>query len=108
LSGLRSLGLDRSDIISHLTIVLGHLARAVAADRDRLVEPTGPTHPAAVVEAMRLLDSQLAHSWTLTELADQLHLSPRLPAPAVQVVHRDAPHGVPGQAAGGDGQVLSY
>jgi AraC-like DNA-binding protein len=50
------------------------LARAVAADRDRLVEPTGPTHP-AVVEAMRLLDSQLAHSWTPTELADQLHLS---------------------------------
>jgi AraC family L-rhamnose operon transcriptional activator RhaR len=72
---VRPLGLHRSDIISHLTLVLGHLARAVAADRDRLVEPTGPTHP-AVVEAMRLLDSQLAHYWTLKELADQLHLSP--------------------------------
>jgi AraC family L-rhamnose operon transcriptional activator RhaR len=72
---VRPLGLHRSDIISHLTLVLGHLARAVAADRDRLVEPTGPTHP-AVVEAMRLLDSQLRHHWTLKELADQLHLSP--------------------------------
>jgi AraC family L-rhamnose operon transcriptional activator RhaR len=71
----RPLGLHRSDIISHLTLVLGHLARAVAADRDRLVEPTGPTHP-AVVQAMRLLDSQLADRWTLGELADRLHLSP--------------------------------
>jgi AraC family L-rhamnose operon transcriptional activator RhaR len=71
----RPLGLYRSDIISHLTLVLGHLARAVAADRDRLKEPTGPTHP-AVVQAMRLLDSQLTHKWTLPELAARLHLSP--------------------------------
>jgi AraC family transcriptional regulator, L-rhamnose operon transcriptional activator RhaR len=71
----RPLGLHRSDIISHLTLVLGHLARAVAADRDGLVAPTGPTHP-AVVQAMRLLDSQLTHHWTLRELADRLHLSP--------------------------------
>jgi AraC family L-rhamnose operon transcriptional activator RhaR len=72
---LRPLGLYRSDIISHLTLVLGHLARAVAADRDRLVEPTGPTRP-AVVQAMQLLDSQLTHQWTLGELAARLHLSP--------------------------------
>ena len=72
---LRPLGLYRSDIISHLTLVLGHLARAVAVDRDRLVEPTGPTHP-AVVQALRLLDSQLTHQWTLGELAARLHLSP--------------------------------
>jgi AraC family transcriptional regulator, L-rhamnose operon transcriptional activator RhaR len=71
----RPLGLHRSDIISHLTLVLGHLARAVAADRDRMVAPTGPTHP-AVVQAMRLLDSQLTRHWTLRELADELHLSP--------------------------------
>jgi AraC family L-rhamnose operon transcriptional activator RhaR len=70
----RPLGLYRSDIISHLTLVLSHLARAVAADRDRLKEPTGPTHP-AVVQAMRLLESRLTHDWTLSELADQLHLS---------------------------------
>ena len=58
------------DIISHLT-----WSSAVAVDRDRLVEPTGPTHP-AVVQAMRLLDSQLTHPWTLGELAARLHLSP--------------------------------
>jgi AraC family transcriptional regulator, L-rhamnose operon transcriptional activator RhaR len=72
---LRPLGLYRSDIISHLTLVLGHLARAVATDRDRPEEPTGPTHP-AVVQAMRLLESRLTHPWTLTELASELHLSP--------------------------------
>jgi AraC family transcriptional regulator, L-rhamnose operon transcriptional activator RhaR len=71
----RPLGLHRSDIISHLTLVLGHLARAVAADRDRPQEPTGPTHP-AVVQAMQLLESTLTHHWSLRELADQLHLSP--------------------------------
>ena len=71
----RPLGLHRSDIISHLTLVLGHLARAVAADRDRPREPTGPTHP-AVVQAMQLLESRLTHHWSLRELADQLHLSP--------------------------------
>jgi AraC family L-rhamnose operon transcriptional activator RhaR len=71
----RPLGLHRSDVISHLTLVLGHVARAVAADRDRLAEPTGPTHP-AVVQAMRLLESDLTRHWTLGELADQLHLSP--------------------------------
>jgi AraC family transcriptional regulator, L-rhamnose operon transcriptional activator RhaR len=70
----RPLGLHRSDIISHLTLVLGHVARAVAADRDRVAEPTGPTHP-AVVQAMRLLESDLTRRWTLGDLADQLHLS---------------------------------
>jgi AraC family L-rhamnose operon transcriptional activator RhaR len=54
---------------------LGRLARAVAAEPGRLAEPTDRIHP-AVVQAMRLLDSQPNHRWTLRELADQLHLSP--------------------------------
>ena len=37
--------------------------------------PTGPAHP-AVGQAMRMLEGRLAHRWTLTELADQLHLAP--------------------------------
>src|SRR4029453_6320536 len=44
---LRPLGLYRSDIISHLTLVLGHLARAVAVDRDRLLETHASTRPAS-------------------------------------------------------------
>jgi AraC-like DNA-binding protein len=68
-------GLHRSDVISRLTLVLGHLARAVAADRDRPTEPGRWTHP-VVVGAMQLLDSDLSQPWTLTELAARLHVSP--------------------------------
>jgi PAS domain S-box-containing protein len=53
----------------------GRPADADAGDRDWLVEPTGPTHP-AVGRAIGLLNSQLSKHWTLRELADQLHLSP--------------------------------
>ena len=35
----------------------------------------GPAHP-AIGRAMRLLEDRLAHRWTLTELASQLHLAP--------------------------------
>jgi AraC family L-rhamnose operon transcriptional activator RhaR len=99
---LRPLGLYRSDIISHLTLVLGHLARAVATDRDRLVAPTGPTHP-AVVQAMQLLDSQLTRQWTLGELADRLHLSPGYLLRLFKSSTGMPPHDLPGQTAGGDG-----
>jgi AraC family transcriptional regulator, L-rhamnose operon transcriptional activator RhaR len=77
LGGLRRrpAGLHRSDIISRLTLVLGHLARAVAADRDRPTDPGGRTHP-VVVEAMQMLDSDLRRPWTLPELAAALHVSP--------------------------------
>ena len=61
----------RGDIIGRLTLFLSHLARAVSGQR----AATGPTHP-AVVQAMRLLEARPAHGWTLTELADQLHLTP--------------------------------
>jgi len=55
--------------------VLGHLARAVAADRERPSEPGRWTHP-VVVGAMQLLDSDLSRPWTLTELATRPHVSP--------------------------------
>ena len=35
----------------------------------------GPTHP-AVVRGMRLLEADIARSWTLTDLAADLHLAP--------------------------------
>ncbi|GAA1573429.1 hypothetical protein GCM10009678_65070 [Actinomadura kijaniata] len=63
----------RGDVIGRLTLFLGHLARAVAGERD---PGPGPAHP-AVVEAIRLLEARPAHRWTLTELADRLHLAPR-------------------------------
>jgi AraC family L-rhamnose operon transcriptional activator RhaR len=68
------LGLHRSDVISRLTLVLGHLARGLVADRERAPQPGAPRHP-VVVEVMRLLESQLSYAWTLGDLAEQLHVS---------------------------------
>jgi AraC family transcriptional regulator, L-rhamnose operon transcriptional activator RhaR len=67
----RSVGLYRGDIIGRLTLFLSHLARSVRTD----AATPGPTHP-AVVRAMRLLEARPAHGWTLTELAEALHLTP--------------------------------
>lgn len=66
----------RADIIGRLSLFLGHLARAVAADPGDVPDGAAHTHP-AVLEAMRLLESRLFHKWTLNELADELHLTPR-------------------------------
>ena len=66
----------RADIIGRLSLFLGYLARAVAADRGDVPGGEAHTHP-AVLAAMRLLESRLAHKWTLDELADELHLTPR-------------------------------
>ncbi|MFI0350180.1 helix-turn-helix domain-containing protein [Actinomadura sp. 9N407] len=65
----------RGDIIGRLTLFLSQLARAVAEQRGSETG-TGPTHP-AVAQAMRLLEARPAYRWTLTELADELHLAPR-------------------------------
>jgi len=71
----RPVGLHRGDIIGRLALFLGAIARVVARDTDDIEEPTGPTH-AAVVSAMRVMESRLAHRWTLAELATSLHLTP--------------------------------
>jgi AraC family L-rhamnose operon transcriptional activator RhaR len=66
----------RADSIAQLLMYLGHLARAM--DRRRLStdrRSNGPTHP-AVIQGMRLLEEQLAEPWTLSDLADELHLAP--------------------------------
>ncbi|MFD0687787.1 AraC family transcriptional regulator [Actinomadura fibrosa] len=70
-----SIDRHRGDFIGRLMLFLSHLARAVAAQRDGDTG-TGPTHP-AVAQAMRLLEARPAHRWTLTELAEELHLTPR-------------------------------
>jgi AraC family L-rhamnose operon transcriptional activator RhaR len=71
--GAEPTALHRADIIGRLALLLGTLARVVAADRDD-VAPNGPTHP-AVIDAMRLLETTPAYGWTLTTLADRIHLS---------------------------------
>jgi AraC family transcriptional regulator, L-rhamnose operon transcriptional activator RhaR len=71
--GHAPVGTHRGDIVGRLSLLLSHLGRTVA--QAHRLEPTGPAHP-AVGQAMRLLESRLAHRWTLTELAEQLHLAP--------------------------------
>ncbi|GGL43329.1 AraC family transcriptional regulator [Planomonospora parontospora] len=71
----RPVSQHRGDIIGHLSVFLGNLARAAVQEREGAEKPTGPAHP-AVVRAMRLMEGRVAHDWTLTELADQLHLAP--------------------------------
>jgi AraC family L-rhamnose operon transcriptional activator RhaR len=65
----------RGDIVGRLSLVFGQLGRAVAQTHGPLPGPDGPAHP-AVGQAMRLLEARYAYRWTLTELAEQLHLAP--------------------------------
>jgi AraC family transcriptional regulator, L-rhamnose operon transcriptional activator RhaR len=70
-----TLATHRGDLIGRLSLLLSHLARAVAADHGGVVGRTGTAHP-AVGEAIRLLEDSLDSQWTLTSLAEQLHLAP--------------------------------
>ena len=65
----------RADIIGRLSLLLGTLARAVAAQRPEEAEAIQPAHP-AVAQAMRLMESDFARPWTLHELSEALHLTP--------------------------------
>ncbi|WP_206061466.1 AraC family transcriptional regulator [Nonomuraea basaltis] len=66
----------RGDVIGQLTLVLGELARAADNARDpRELLSTSHCHPTAM-QAIQLLESRLAHPWTLAGLADALHLTP--------------------------------
>jgi AraC family L-rhamnose operon transcriptional activator RhaR len=64
----------RGDIVGRLALVLSCLARVVARDEGGDTG-AGETHP-AVVAAMQMMEAQPENTWTLTELADSLHLAP--------------------------------
>ena len=76
LGRLRALPIDqhRGDIVGRLALYLSCVARALARQGD-IASGVRETHP-AVVDAMRLMESQPAHQWTLTELAELLHIAP--------------------------------
>jgi AraC family transcriptional regulator, L-rhamnose operon transcriptional activator RhaR len=77
LAGLRHRppALHRPDIVGRLSLLFGQLGQAVAQARGEQHEDPGTAHP-AVVQAMRLLEADLARDWTLTGLAAELHLAP--------------------------------
>jgi AraC family transcriptional regulator, L-rhamnose operon transcriptional activator RhaR len=66
--------LHRGDIVGRLALVLSCLARVVAQEEGGN-RGADETHP-AVVAAMRMMEARPGHHWTLTELADSLHLAP--------------------------------
>jgi AraC family transcriptional regulator, L-rhamnose operon transcriptional activator RhaR len=70
----RPLALHRADIVGRLSLLFGQLGQAVTQARGVSGAP-GSAHP-AVVQAMRLLEADIARSWTLTGLAAELHLAP--------------------------------
>ena len=67
--------LHRPNIVGRLSLLFGQLGQAAAQARGE--PPGGPrsAHP-AVVQAMRLLEADLARNWTLTGLAAELHFAP--------------------------------
>jgi len=70
----RPLALHLPDIVGRLSLLFGQLGQAVTHARGVSGAP-GSAHP-AVVQAMRLLEADIARSWTLTGLAAELHLAP--------------------------------
>jgi AraC family L-rhamnose operon transcriptional activator RhaR len=71
----RPAGQHRGDIVGRLILLFSQLGRAVAQSHGALLAEGGRAHP-AVVRAMRLLEADIARRWTLTSLADELHLAP--------------------------------
>ncbi|HEY3904137.1 MAG TPA: AraC family transcriptional regulator [Streptosporangiaceae bacterium] len=67
-------GQFRGDILGRLSLLLSQLGRVAQASLD-LNDEVGPAHP-AVGRAIRMLESDIARRWTLTSLADELHLAP--------------------------------
>jgi AraC family transcriptional regulator, L-rhamnose operon transcriptional activator RhaR len=65
----------RSDVLGLLSLLLGELGRAAAPAIAADDVAQGRPHP-AVRRAMRLLESDLARPWTLSDLAEELHLAP--------------------------------
>jgi AraC family L-rhamnose operon transcriptional activator RhaR len=63
----------RADIVGRLSLLFGQLGRAAAQTHELAPGPAAQIHP-AIGQAMRLFEAQLAHRWTLTELAVHLHL----------------------------------
>jgi AraC family L-rhamnose operon transcriptional activator RhaR len=67
-------GQYRGDILGRLSLLLSQLGRVAQVSLDAS-EEVGPAHP-AVGRAIRMLESDIARRWTLTSLADELHLAP--------------------------------
>ena len=66
----------RADVIGRLSLLFSQLGQSVMPANPALPADPGSTHP-AVGRATRLLEADLARQWTLLDLANHLHLTPR-------------------------------
>ena len=73
--GHQPISQHRADIAGRLSLLLGHLGRAVASTHGVLPHEGAATHP-AVGRMLRMLESDVARRWTLAELAAETHLTP--------------------------------
>ena len=64
----------RADTIGRLLILLECLIRSIKG-LDHLKQQSRPMH-AAVLETMRMMESQIDQAWCLSDLAEQSHLNP--------------------------------
>ena len=67
-------GSRRTETIGRLLILLESLARSVES-LDHLKQQARPIHP-AVMESIRLLESEIEQPWSLRNLAEKIHLNP--------------------------------
>ena len=65
----------RAEVIGLLSLLFSRIGQVVARAGGLVPGNPGPTHP-AVGHAMRLMEADLARHWTLTDLAEDLHLTP--------------------------------
>jgi AraC family transcriptional regulator, L-rhamnose operon transcriptional activator RhaR len=65
----------RGDVIGRLSLLFSQLGQAVARPAGISPASSRSTHP-AVGRTMRLLEAEPARHWTLSDLADDLHLTP--------------------------------
>ena len=89
----------RADIVGRLSLLFGQVGRAVALAHELAPGSAAQIHP-AIGQAMRLFEAELAHRWTLTELAAAAAPRPVVPGPVVQDQYRPAPDGLPRPAEG--------
>ncbi|MBT2232016.1 AraC family transcriptional regulator [Nonomuraea sp. NEAU-A123] len=71
----RSIQKHRADVIGWVSLFLGQLSRTVDTGQDEAAADCSVTHP-TVMRVVGMVEGDLAHDWTLAELAGAVALSP--------------------------------
>lgn len=63
-----------AQLMGHLLLLLGQVAQTLPCNVETPASPNHVNSHAAVVEAMRLMESRLDYTWSLSELSGRLHM----------------------------------